>query len=1574
MPDFLNLIKMQSQVDGPDASFNKFQELANSTDNGSFADTEYGKQLDPNRSQSEGAVYGADNSDYLQGEYLSDPNLDVDEMRSYRQGWFNKVGSGVARAGIKIGTETAKIPGILGGIVAATYGNAKDSITGRDDTDFFETAFNNSWINAIENFEEETVKKDMLPVYTSKAYKDGNLWDAISSVDFWATEGADGIGFMASMMLPGAGLKALGAGRGLANLTGKIGKTVGKIGSNADEAAKIFNKVGKVLPMTEQSANTMLATTANTIIEAGVETGSAMDRFEDQKEPFIQKRIGELIISERPSIEKMIEEGATPEEVEERLLQTANNDFTERKSELAAKMFSGNAALLLLPNYIQSKFMYGATGKLAKKDIIDKAGKFITDGVTKTGKQKAFDFFKGAGGQIASEGFMEEGGQMTMENTFFDQAMNNKAWTDMPDLLGGYVDMLGSVDGQKAIFLGGLLGTGMSQIQARNESKATEKMRQELATLYAGQTDLMSLSFDSMFKKDENGQMITKKDADGNDIVDEKTGESQYEVQDLEVLKQASTIQELGKYLHIIEQFDQLSEDEVTPEMELDYKRAKKFKSDFQDNMLVDYISHFAKQGDLGIEVLTAKLRNDAELKEKVEKNTSLIGSDNKSEDAVDKIIDKAKEIQADIELHQDYFNASMKVKSTQLDDSQKKFVKDTWFNDYVKLRATKRITEQRLAELEDKYAKIEGTEENENMVSDYLSLSQEDRLNDEILEEAKQKAEAANEIYKNAAKLNDDYLGKDITAKEDLKAARKQREKARREYKKEEKRINTLRYNVGKEINLELAFYAKQIEAYKSDIENIKKNYDKRYTDKDGLKRHTKNIERILKLQEEAEKEFEDVLKKQKEEAKKEADRKQQRDDNAANLANEADNAKPDVPTSETPINNNSETSLFKFESFNALLKMIDETPTIIDGVKIVPFDINDKTKKSFVYILKPDSVSDQGANKIYVTVQDESTIKIAFVKETVTEKGELTNVDEISSFLVKSKPPTANVPKTESDTNTYTESDGVKNDNANNSLNDDTSKKEDEGQKIAKDAKVVLSKLYTDELAITYMENGENHIGDKVTLSINEDFDKNDPNNANAVQALKLITSDRELSAIDKNFIIKNLIVNVTLPNGGKTILQYSNKQDKDISTRELKINLLESYINGNKTIETEIAFQKGGQINLVNKDGTKREKDAISFEPALNKLFDELGNSNIRSIEPNINEAKIMISDGNGILKDLNGKSVAGYLIKKEFSGSMFIMIKKANGEDFPLKLNQRRVNKIEAEIVFSIIKELSSKETAYESKLQDLFNSGIFAEDQVEYIKEELKSLGLTAADTRLQTLFSNLVYKGKVGTGSYIKINGAGNQGKVTLSDKLNIDATKLDERKEDIINHLMTTKNRQISKEGLLKKAYRARMFNDVLTTDININKDQGAPFENAAVYLNPKPGKSNTNTPSQSTATNQSDEQKVKELRDEEQTELKRMFPNAELNSDGKINVDKLSKKEKIAYDKVYDRYDKPISRLLKNNKSSTPKATSEVTPLDQSNNKSTKDKLAGLKRRSRNVKDKNADSSSDVNKPEDC
>lgn len=59
----------------------------------------------------------------------------------------------------------------------------------------------------------------------------------------------------------------------------------------------------------------------------------------------------------------------------------------------------------------------------------------------------------------------------------------------------------------------------------------------------------------------------------------------------------------------------------------------------------------------------------------------------------------------------------------------------------------------------------------------------------------------------------------------------------------------------------------------------------------------------------------------------------------------------------------------------------------------------------------------------------------------------------------------------------------------------------------------------------------------------------------------------------------------------------------------------------------------------------------------------------------------------------------------------------------------------------------------------------------------------------------------------------------------------------------------------------------------------------------------------------------------KVEELRSQEQTELKEALPNAELNSEGKVDKEKLSQEDTLVFNEIYDKYDKLISPLLEDN-----------------------------------------------------
>jgi hypothetical protein len=77
----------------------------------------------------------------------------------------------------------------------------------------------------------------------------------------------------------------------------------------------------------------------------------------------------------------------------------------------------------------------------------------------------------------------------------------------------------------------------------------------------------------------------------------------------------------------------------------------------------------------------------------------------------------------------------------------------------------------------------------------------------------------------------------------------------------------------------------------------------------------------------------------------------------------------------------------------------------------------------------------------------------------------------------------------------------------------------------------------------------------------------------------------------------------------------------------------------------------------------------------------------------------------------------------------------------------------------------------------------------------------------------------------------------------------------------------------------------------------------------------------------------------KVEELRSQEQTELKEALPNAEVNTEGKVDKEKLSTEDQVVFDDIYNKYDKLISPLLDNTKSDYKAIAQQVLDKTQLN-----------------------------------
>ena len=235
--------KIQNQVNSPAISYD---EQFKPTSVERTIDPTIFQKFEPTSSPQAKVIPGFEMDDYTNqlGDMFS-PYRDIDEERAQAQSNANKLlVKFPARIGAKVVEEVAKIPGELAGIgMWATEGF---------DPAKFEESVNNEWVKGISEYAQE-FKDENLPVYTRRVVEEGGLMRQIVSPEFWAKEGADGIGFLVSMFGPGFATKAL-----------KIPKMVSGGAKALGLNAKASIKIGKY-------ADDIVAGGVNTLVEAAAE-------------------------------------------------------------------------------------------------------------------------------------------------------------------------------------------------------------------------------------------------------------------------------------------------------------------------------------------------------------------------------------------------------------------------------------------------------------------------------------------------------------------------------------------------------------------------------------------------------------------------------------------------------------------------------------------------------------------------------------------------------------------------------------------------------------------------------------------------------------------------------------------------------------------------------------------------------------------------------------------------------------------------------------------------------------------------------------------------------------------------------------------------------------------------------------------------------------------------------------------------------------------------------------------------------------------------------------------------------
>jgi hypothetical protein len=627
----------------------------------------------------------------------------INDYRSDAQSGLTQLGTGLVRAGVKAAAEAVKLPGVIGGIVMSAAAKEGEG---------YDTAFNNAWIKSIDQFNDK-INEDILPVYVKKSVKDGSLMDNIMSTGFWATEGADGLGFMLGMMAPGAAINKLGLGAKLLSGAREAAQFAGMV-EKTEAAVSLLKQAG----MTAKAIDVGTGAVVNTIAEAGSEAAGVGNDLDGKKPQFIQqnatKRIKELNIQGVPEMiqapmeliknpdgtQSMRSKGLIPnpefEKIRQQAYSLAEEDYKEQRALAMRDTFKSNLAVLIIPNLLMSKMLFGkAESKLVKE--VEKTG-------LKGFGQSAGKAALRTGEAFASEGFLEEASQTTAQNMFTKKAMNNELkrgdGSDGGFFTGGlsdftvgeatdaYLDTVSSSEGHKAIFLGGMMGAPVMVVTGHADDKRQRKETNEILD----KMDLSISSFNTIFdndiyRKDPNDEskFLYKKDEDGNDtterIIDRKKA--------LEVAKS-------------------LNYNEAQA-ARLDWAIATgntKVIQELKEKAVFDMVMPAIFNGKAGLEALEDKLNNDSKFTEIANRDADPTNKD-KSSDFIKDTLEAAKHLQAQNEKFEDFGGDLIKLEDDRATSEDKKRYLNALNNQYLSVKYQQYNSEKKLAKLEEKRDKL---------------------------------------------------------------------------------------------------------------------------------------------------------------------------------------------------------------------------------------------------------------------------------------------------------------------------------------------------------------------------------------------------------------------------------------------------------------------------------------------------------------------------------------------------------------------------------------------------------------------------------------------------------------------------------------------------------------------------------------------------------------------------------------------------------------------------------------------------------------------------------------------------
>lgn len=190
------------------------------------------------------------------------PDSDLQQDIYDSQSWFETVRNGLGRLLLTTGTKIGSGAAFL---ASMPYEIARGAFTDVEGN-FISRAADTGLVKAMEGLEEGV--KEALPIYKSKYYEDGNVFQKATKIEFWMDDVVDGVAFALSSYVGGGAVAKLGTGAKLATgFRSMTTRALGRAAATTDEALRLRNVAGLARNIDKVTA-TALMTSSEAMFEA----------------------------------------------------------------------------------------------------------------------------------------------------------------------------------------------------------------------------------------------------------------------------------------------------------------------------------------------------------------------------------------------------------------------------------------------------------------------------------------------------------------------------------------------------------------------------------------------------------------------------------------------------------------------------------------------------------------------------------------------------------------------------------------------------------------------------------------------------------------------------------------------------------------------------------------------------------------------------------------------------------------------------------------------------------------------------------------------------------------------------------------------------------------------------------------------------------------------------------------------------------------------------------------------------------------------------------------------------------